>query len=84
MSGATNPTLTAGPLTAFENGWEVRAVFTNYLGSATTDPATITVTAPTTSVVLPSNTATLSGSQYLDATASPGVTKVQYQVTGGT
>ena len=83
VPGATNPTLTTGTLTAFENGWEVRAVFTNYLGSATTGAATISVTAPTTNVVLPSNAATLSGSQYLDATASPGVTQVQYEVTGG-
>ena len=83
LSGYTNPTLTTGPLTAFENGWELRAVFTNYLGSATTDAATITVTAPTTSVGLPSNDATVSGSQYLDASASPGVTQVQYEVTGG-
>jgi hypothetical protein len=82
LPGATNPTFTA-TLTAFENGWELRAIFTNYLGSATTEAATITVTAPTTAVVLPSNGATLSGNQYLDAVASPGVTGVQYEVTGG-
>src|ERR1019366_6416210 len=35
------------------------------------------------SVVLPSNGATLSGNQYLDAVASSGVTRVQYEVTGG-
>ena len=84
VSGATNPTLTAGPLTAFVNGWEVRAVFTNYVGSAATNPATITVTPPTTNVVLPSNDATLSGNQYLDATTSPGVSQVHYELTGGT
>jgi hypothetical protein len=28
----------------FANGWEVRAVFTNLAGSATTNPATLTVT----------------------------------------
>jgi hypothetical protein len=39
----TTTNITSGPLTAFENGWEVRAVFTNYVGSATTAPATITV-----------------------------------------
>ena len=83
VPGATNPTLTTGTLTAFENGWEVRAIFTNYLGSATTAAATVTVTAPTTSVVLPSSGATLSGSQYLDAVASSGVAGVQYEVTGG-
>ncbi len=83
LSGATNPTLTVGPLTAFENGWEVRAIFTNYKGSATTSAATITVTAPTTGVVVPSNGATLSGNQYLDAVASSGVSGVRYELTGG-
>jgi phosphatidylinositol-3-phosphatase len=83
LSGATNPILTTGPLTAFENGWEVRAVFTNYVGSAATNPATITVTPPTTNVVLPSNNATLSGDEYLDAVTSPSVSKVTYELTGG-
>jgi hypothetical protein len=40
----TGDTLTSAPLTAFENGWEVRAVFTNTAGTATTKAATITVT----------------------------------------
>ena len=84
IAGATNTTLTAESLTAFENGWEVRAVFTNYVGSAATNPATITVTPPTTFVGIPSNGATVSGNQYLDAGASPGVTQVQYELTGGT
>ena len=83
VSGATNPTFTATNLAGFENGWELRAVFTNYVGSATSTPAAITVTAPTTSVVLPSNNATSSGNQYLDAVASSGVTGVKYEVTGG-
>ena len=40
---------------------------------------------PSTSVVIPSNNATVSGtSQVLDAAASSGVTQVQYEVTGGT
>jgi hypothetical protein len=82
LPGATNPTFTTGTLTPFENGWEVRVIFTNYLGSATTGAATITVTAPTTGVVLPSNGATVSGNQYLDAVAS-SATQVQYEVTGG-
>ena len=38
LGGLTSPSFTTGPLTAFVNGWEVRAVFTNYLGSATTTP----------------------------------------------
>jgi hypothetical protein len=83
LSGKTNPTLTVGPLSSFVNGWEVRAIFTNYLGSATTNPATITVTPPTTSVVPPSNAASMAGNQLLDAVASPGVTQVQFELTGG-
>jgi hypothetical protein len=40
---------------------------------------------PSTTVIIPSNNATASGtSQVLDATASPGVTQVQYAITGGT
>jgi YVTN family beta-propeller protein len=40
--------------------------------------------APATTVVLPADSATISGTtQYLDATASSGVTKVIYQVSGG-
>ena len=83
IPGATSTTFTTGTLSTFENGWEVRTVFTNYVGSATTNPATITV-APNTNVVLPANGATISGGQYLDAIASPGVTQVQYELTGGT
>jgi len=79
----TTTTLTTGPLTIFENGWGVRAVFTNSAGSAATSAATISIVPPTTSVLLPSGGATVSGSQYLDAIASPGVSEVQYELTGG-
>jgi hypothetical protein len=48
-----------------------------------TTAATIGVV-PDTSLVLPSTTATVSGKQVLDATATSGVTTVQYEVTGGT
>ena len=37
-----------------------------------------------TIVVLPSDGASLSGSPYLDAVSSPGVTQVQYDLSGGT
>jgi phosphatidylinositol-3-phosphatase len=84
VPGATNATLTTGALNAFENSWQVRAVFTNHAGSATTKAATITVLPPTTSVVLPSNGAVVSGKQYLDGIASSGTTGVQYELTGGT
>jgi YVTN family beta-propeller protein len=38
---------------------------------------------PSTAVVLPSKDATISGTQFLDATASSGVTKLVYEVSGG-
>ena len=43
-------------------------------------------TLPITSVLVPSNGASLTGSQYLDASASDifGVTKVEFHLTGGT
>jgi phosphatidylinositol-3-phosphatase len=82
LPGVTSPTFTTGTLTNAENGWEVRAVFTNHIGSAPTNPATIMVQAPTTSVVLPVNNATLSGSPYLDAVASAGTTHVSYELSG--
>ena len=46
---------------------------------------TITVSnpAPSTMVVLPANGATVSGVQYLDASVSPGVTQVVYEISGG-
>jgi IPT/TIG domain len=40
----TTPSFTTPPLTSLENGWQVRAVFTNGTGSATTNAATVTVT----------------------------------------
>jgi hypothetical protein len=42
-AGATSTSLTTAPLTTTESGWEVRAVFTNAAGTATTSAATITV-----------------------------------------
>jgi hypothetical protein len=51
----------------------------------TSAPVSITVDnpPPKTKVVLPSNNATVSGSQNLDATASPGVTRIRYELSGG-
>ncbi len=83
LQGANSTSLTTGTLTPSENGWRVRAVFTNHVGSATTNNAEITV-APTISVALPANGATVSAGQWLDASASSGVTQVVYQLTGGT
>jgi hypothetical protein len=81
IPGATSASYTTADLAPAMNGWEVRAVFTNAVGSATTNPATITVT-PSTTVVLPSNNATMSASQWLDAVASPGVTTLNFVLSG--
>lgn len=53
--------------------------------SGRSTPVTVTVdnTVPTTTVLRPANAATLSGSQYLDASAGPSVTKVAYVLSGG-
>jgi hypothetical protein len=54
--------------------------------SGTSTGTTITVNnpPPTTNVIVPSNGATLTGSQYLDALASNNVTTVEFHLTGGT
>ena len=62
-STSTSDTLSGPIYGTFENGWEVRAVFTNSAGSATTDPATLTVNAPSAPMV------TL---QPSDQTGAPG------------
>ena len=41
---ATSKTLTTAPLSALENHWEFRAVFSNALGTAASNPATMTLT----------------------------------------
>ncbi len=48
---STSDTLRGVVFGTFENGWEVQAVFTNDAGSATTNPATLTVSAPTAPTV---------------------------------
>ncbi len=47
LSGSTSDSLTTGTLNGFENGWEVRAVFTNSPSSTPSNAATMTLaTAP--------------------------------------
>ena len=79
--------------TSVPNGTYTLNSVATYLSGATgaiplndaSAPTTITVNnpPPTTAVGLPGNGATVSGSQYLDASASSGVTKVQYELSGG-
>jgi alpha-tubulin suppressor-like RCC1 family protein len=63
VSGATSDTLTIPATTTSENGNQYEAVFTNVAGSATTNPATLTVSAP----VAPAITI-----QPSDQTVAPG------------
>jgi hypothetical protein len=53
--------------------------------SANSAPVTVTVdnAPPSTAVLVPSNGATLAGLQWFDGSASPGVSSVQYELTGG-
>jgi hypothetical protein len=87
ITGATSTTYSISLVSVPQNGWEFRAVFTNSVGSATTNPATLTVTAPppTTSVLLPSSGATVSGGAWLDAGASSeaGIASVHFEVSAG-
>jgi hypothetical protein len=72
--------------TSVPNGtYTLNSVATSFGLTGTSPGITVTVNnpPPTTDVVLPSNGATLSGGQYLDAIASPGTTQVQYELSGG-
>jgi hypothetical protein len=71
LPGATSPSLTASSLTALVNGWEVRAVFTNAGGTATSNAATITIT-PAATVVTAAATSTPSSSSGTPALADTG------------
>ena len=75
--------------TAVPNGtYSLQSVATDTVAEATTSsPITVTVNnpAPTTTVLIPSNGATQSGTAaLLDASASANVTSVKYELTGGT
>jgi hypothetical protein len=61
------------------------AVGTTFV-NGTQEGALVSLTPPTTSVLVPQNNATLSGSTFLDAAASDaaGVTGVEFHLTGGT
>jgi hypothetical protein len=83
ISGATSTSLTLTNVTASQNGYKYRAVFTNSLGSATTNAATLIVKfAPivTTNPVSQSVTAGQSVTFTAAATANPTAT-VQWQVS---
>ena len=75
--------------TTVPNGtYSLQSVATDTVAETTTSsPITVTVDnpAPTTTVLIPSNGATQSGTAaLLDASASANVTSVKYELTGGT
>ena len=83
VSGGTSATLTVSATTASQNGYEYRAVFTNSVGSATSNPATLTVDyAPTISAQPAAATVTAGQAASFTAAASgnPSPT-VQWQVS---
>lgn len=82
LPGATSNTLSIGSVASIENGWLFRAVFTNPTGSAITSTGVLGVI-PVTSILVPSTTASFSGTQTVDASATSGVNQVLFEVTGG-
>jgi hypothetical protein len=87
IAGATSDTFAVPNVPLSDNGFEFRAVFTNASGSTASNAATLTVNPfpLDTSVVLPANGATVSGTIWLDATtfSGIGITSVSYEVSGG-
>jgi hypothetical protein len=78
-------TVPNGTYTLESLGWYVSGAIGVGEYSVPSAPITITVNnpPPSTLVGLPANGASVSGSQFLDASASPGVTQVQYELSGG-
>jgi|HubBroStandDraft_6_1064221.scaffolds.fasta_scaffold66454_1 hypothetical protein len=72
--------------TVADGTYTLQSVATEGTSSTTSTGISITVSngVPSVSIVLPSNGATLTGSQWLDATASPGVTSVEFEAVTGT
>ena len=76
IAGATSPTYTFATASVLESGRQYRAVFSNSAGSATSNAATLTVTAPTSA---PAITA-----QPLDATVTTPTTATFTATASGT
>jgi hypothetical protein len=83
ISGATGTTYTISAVTASQNGYRYRAVFTNSVGTATTASATLTVQYAPTVSTNPKNTTVNAGqtaTMTAAATGNPAPT-VQWQVS---
>jgi hypothetical protein len=88
LSGATSTTLTVGPLNGFVNNWEVRAVFTNSVNSATSNAATMTLAATAPVVTTQPTSQSYTSGQSLTFTAAASGTPAptvqwQYSFNGG-
>ena len=72
--------------TVADGTYTLQSVASEGASSTTSTGISITVTngVPSVSIVLPSSGATLTGSQWLDAVASPGVTSVEFDAFTGT
>jgi Bacterial Ig domain/Immunoglobulin I-set domain len=88
ISGASASTYTTPSTTASDNGATFLVVASNSVGSATSNPASLTVTTdstpPTVSMTSPTSGSTVSGTTTLTASASDniGVANLQFQVDG--
>ena len=70
--------------TAIANGKVYGTTFNPFPGSSVEGALYAWVLPPpTSSVLIPSDNASVSGTQLLDAGASPGVTQVQFEISGG-
>lgn len=88
VAGATSTNLTGMP-TPLLNGWQFRAVFTNPIGTATTNPATLTViSSPPVVTTQPVSQTVPAGQTVTFSAAASGIPdpSVQWQVSvnGGT
>jgi hypothetical protein len=83
IAGATSTTLTLTNVTASQNGYRYRAVFTNSLGSATTSVATLTVQYAPTITTNPANRSVTAGHSATFTAAATGnpTPTVQWQVS---
>ncbi len=80
ISGATLPALSF-TVSAGQSGNRYRAVFGNYLGTAATTAATLTVPASIAIVTNPANTTVNTGSAATFTASATGATAVQWQVS---
>jgi hypothetical protein len=89
VAGATTTTLTVPNVTAGQNGTKFRAVFTNFIGTATTTSATVTVNFAPAVTTNPTSQSMAAGNNvsFVAAAAGNPTPTVQWQVSvngGGT